>query len=54
MEKGLTLGQIAKVLRMALLGQTVSPGIFQVTQTLGPQWIKKRIHQTWEELTRPV
>jgi glutamyl-tRNA synthetase len=53
-EKGLPLGQIAKALRMALLGQTVSPGIFQVTQILGPQWIKQRIHQTWEELTRTV
>jgi glutamyl-tRNA synthetase len=42
-EHELKLSEIAKALRIVLLGETVSIGIYHVLEVLGPEWIKKRI-----------
>ena len=42
-QKGIKLGQIAKPLRILLTGDTISPGIFEVLEALGPVWTQKRI-----------
>lgn len=42
----LKLSEIAKALRITLLGQTVSIGIYHVLEVLGPEWISTRIQAT--------
>lgn len=42
-EKGVKLGAIAQPLRVALTGQTASPGLFEIMDILGPEKTWKRI-----------
>jgi len=42
-EEGVTLGKIAQPLRAALTGRAVSPGVFDVMETLGPEESLARI-----------
>ncbi len=42
-EKGLKLGKLAQPVRVALTGGTVSPGIFDVLEVMGPEKTIKRI-----------
>ena len=42
-EKGLKLGAIAQPLRVALTGQTASPGLFEILEILGPKKTLARI-----------
>ncbi|MBL26594.1 MAG: glutamate--tRNA ligase [Rhodospirillaceae bacterium] len=42
-DEGLKLGKIAQPLRAALTGSTVSPGIFEVVEILGPEETARRL-----------
>lgn len=42
-EKGVKLGDIAKPLRLVLTGKPVSPGLFDVLQAVGYEWMLQRI-----------
>ena len=42
-ERGLKLGAVAQPLRVALTGQTASPGLFEILDILGPEKTLKRI-----------
>ena len=42
-EKGIKLGKVAQPLRVALTGQTASPGIFELMEVLGKQIVLERL-----------
>jgi len=42
-EKGVKLGVVAQPLRVALTGQTASPGLFEILDILGPEKTLKRV-----------
>ncbi len=42
-ERGVKLGAVAQPLRVALTGQTASPGLFEILDILGPEKILKRV-----------
>lgn len=44
-EKGLKLGAVAQPVRVALTGRTVSPGIFEVIEILGPSKVLPRLER---------
>ncbi len=50
-ERGVAAGRIFQPLRVALTGLTVSPGIFEVLVTMGPQLATKRLTRAYEYLT---
>lgn len=41
--KGMTLGSVAKPLRIAVTGKSVSPGLFEVLEAIGRDWVIARI-----------
>ena len=45
-EKGLKLGELAQPVRVALTGETVSPGIFETISALGKEKTLKRIEES--------
>lgn len=50
-ERAVAAGKIFQPLRVALTGMTVSPGIFEVLEMLGPRLTFKRINDAVEKLT---
>jgi len=49
-ERGVAAGKIFQPLRVALTGLTVSPGIFEVLVTMGPELAAKRLRDANEFL----
>jgi glutamyl/glutaminyl-tRNA synthetase len=49
-ERGVAAGKIFQPLRVALTGLTVSPGIFEVLVTMGPELTTKRLQDAYEYL----
>jgi glutamyl-tRNA synthetase len=49
-EEGLTLGNLAQPVRVALTGSTVSPGIYEVIAVLGKERTLKRLQQALEKI----
>ena len=47
-ERGVAAGKIFQPLRVALTGMTVSPGIFEVLVTMGPQLTTKRLEDAYD------
>ncbi|MDR1545538.1 MAG: glutamate--tRNA ligase [Deltaproteobacteria bacterium] len=42
-DRGVKIGQAAQPLRLALTGQTASPGLFEIVETLGPEKVQRRL-----------
>lgn len=49
-EKGVKMGQLAQAVRVALTGKEVSPGIFEVIDTLGKEWVLKRLKKSIDHI----
>ena len=49
-EEGLSLGNLAQPVRVALTGSTVSPGIYEVIAVLGKERTLNRLHQALEKI----
>ena len=49
-ERSVAAGKIFQPLRVALTGLTVSPGIFEVLVTMGPELTTKRLKDAYEYL----
>ena len=52
-EEGLSLGNLAQPVRVALTGSTVSPGIYEVIAVLGKERTVRRLQQALEKITAP-
>jgi glutamyl-tRNA synthetase len=49
-EKGVKMGQLAQAVRVALTGKEVSPGIFEVIDTLGKEKVLRRLKKSIDHI----
>jgi glutamyl-tRNA synthetase len=53
LERGVKLGQVGPLVRVALCGGTVSPGIYEVIEVLGKEETMKRLKRAKEYIEKP-